>query len=90
MNNIYAENLYQSKPDFASIFNNVTRFQTPVDPARTARPGVDMSKYPYPYVIGSNNEELRAQTQSIWDQWGNAAVRTGSQLTLGTICLEHS
>ena len=85
MNNIYAENSYQQPPNFQAIYNSLTRFQMPVDPNREAAPGVSFDDYPFPYVIGSDNEELRAQTQSIWDQWGNAAIRTGSQLVLGTL-----
>ena len=85
MNNIYAENYYQQPPNFEAIYNSLTRFQMPVDPNREAAPGVSFDDYPFPYVIGSDNEELRAQTQSIWDQWGNAAIRSGSQLVLGTL-----
>lgn len=88
MNVLYPENSYGqpvAPPNFAAIFESIRRYQSPVPLDRQSVLGVDMSKYPYPYVIGSNNEELRAETQSRWDQWGNAAARTGSQLVLGTM-----
>ena len=43
------------------------------------------AKYPLPYVIGSNNELLRAQAQTGWEQLGNGLRRTGAELTLGTL-----
>lgn len=36
-------------------------------------------------VLGEDQNELRANNQSNWDKLGNALIRTGSELTLGTL-----
>ena len=82
---LYPEYNYTPGLSFNDLYNKVSQYQSTSPGPRKVVTNVDVSKYPHPYVIGSDNEELRAQTQSIWDQWGNAAARTGSQLFFGTL-----